>query len=185
MMPIVTSPILTAHQEKFQNLMKGKMSLIELTKQRVQERLNTKKLDRQDLLGRLVALRDDKNVTIDMDDIHTAAIEIVIAGSDTSSTTMAMLTYFLAKHPRFYSKLQDEIDAISQGNHITLEQAKEMKYLQCVIKEALRCFPVVGYHLPRVVPPVHPCLLFANQRVERRFLVTISLKVLLLAQMHG
>ena len=53
------------------------MSLIELTKQRVQERLNTQKLDRQDLLGRLVALRDDKNVTIDMDDIHTAAIEIV------------------------------------------------------------------------------------------------------------
>ena len=57
--------------------MEGKMSLIELTNQRVQERLNTQKLDRQDLLGRLVALRDDKNVTIDMDDIHTAAIEIV------------------------------------------------------------------------------------------------------------
>jgi hypothetical protein len=53
------------------------MSLIELTKRRVQERFATKKLDRQDLLGRLVALRDDKNVTIDLDDIHTAAIEIV------------------------------------------------------------------------------------------------------------
>jgi benzoate 4-monooxygenase len=154
MMPIVTSPILTARQEKFQNLMKGKMNLIELTRQRVAERLATKKLDRQDLLGRLVALRDDKNVTIDMDDIHTAAIEIVIAGSDTSSTTMAMLTYFLAKNPRVYRKLQDEIDSVSKGKHITLEQAKEMKYLQCVIKEALRCFPVVGYHLPRVVPPV-------------------------------
>lgn len=57
--------------------MAGKKSLIELTKQRVQERLATQKLDRQDLLGRLVALRDDRNVTIDMDDIHTAAIEIV------------------------------------------------------------------------------------------------------------
>ena len=147
------------------------MSLIELTKQRVQERLNTQKLDRQDLLGRLVALRDDKNVTIDMDDIHTAAIEIVylshlkrarvifffrIAGSDTTSTTMAMLTYYLAKNPSAYKKLQQEIDSVSQGNPITLEQAKEMKYLQCVIKESLRCFPVVGYHLPRVVPPVHP-----------------------------
>jgi hypothetical protein len=77
MMPIVTHPLLTSWQEKFQNLMAGKKSLIELTKQRVQERLATQKLDRQDLLGRLVALRDDRNVTIDMDDIHTAAIEIV------------------------------------------------------------------------------------------------------------
>ena len=77
MMPIVTSPILTSWQTKFQKLIVGKLSLIELTKLRVQERLSMKKLDRQDLLGRLVALRDDKNVTIDMDDIYTAAIEIV------------------------------------------------------------------------------------------------------------
>ena len=79
MMPIVTNPLLTSWQAKFQKLMEGKMSLIELTKRRVQERFATKKLDRQDLLGRLVALRDDKNVTIDLDDIHTAAIEIVYA----------------------------------------------------------------------------------------------------------
>lgn len=82
-----------------------------------------------------------------------------IAGSDTTSTTMTMLTYFLAKNIRAYHKLQDEIDSVSQGKPITLEMAKEMKYLQCVIKEALRCFPVVGYHLPRVVPEVH---LFSN-----------------------
>jgi len=63
--------------DKFQKLMEGKLSLIELTKRRVQERFATKKLDRQDLLGRLLVLRDDKNVTIDMDDIHTTAIEIV------------------------------------------------------------------------------------------------------------
>ncbi len=51
--------------------------------------------------------------------------------------TMAMLTYFLVKNPSAYRKLQEEIDTVSQGNQITLEQAKEMKYLQCVIKEAL------------------------------------------------
>jgi hypothetical protein len=77
MMPVVTSPILTSWQDKFQKLIAGKLNLIELTKRRVQERLATKKLDRQDLLGRLVALRDDKNVTIDLDDIHTASIEVV------------------------------------------------------------------------------------------------------------
>jgi hypothetical protein len=68
---------LTSWQDKFQKLIAGKLNLIELTKRRVQERLATKKLDRQDLLGRLVALRDDKNVTIDLDDIHTASIEVV------------------------------------------------------------------------------------------------------------
>jgi hypothetical protein len=76
MMPIVTHPWLTSWQEKIQKLIAGKMSSVELTKQRVQERLATQKLDRQDLLGRSVALRDDINITIDMDDIHTV-IEIV------------------------------------------------------------------------------------------------------------
>jgi hypothetical protein len=77
LMPIVTHPLLTSWQSKFQKLIAGKSSLIELTKQHVQECLGTQKTDRRDLVGRLVALRDDKNVTIDMDDIHTEAIEIV------------------------------------------------------------------------------------------------------------
>jgi hypothetical protein len=76
-MPIVTHPLLTSWQEGFKKLMAGKASLIDLTRQRVRERLATEKTDRKDLLGRLVALRDDKNITIDMDDIHTAAIEVV------------------------------------------------------------------------------------------------------------
>jgi cytochrome P450 len=65
-----------------------------------------------------------------------------------------MLMYYLTKNLKTYRKLQDEIEAISQGKQISLQQAKEMKYLQCVIKGALRCFPVVGYHLLRVVPKV-------------------------------
>jgi hypothetical protein len=77
MMPIVTHPLLTSWQDGFKKLMVGKASLIDLTRQRVRERLATEKTDRKDLLGRLVALRDDKNITIDMDDIHTAAIEVV------------------------------------------------------------------------------------------------------------
>jgi cytochrome P450 len=67
---------------------------------------------------------------------------------------MTMLMYYLTKNLKAYRKLQEEIEATSQGKQISLQQAKEMKYLQCVIKEALRCFPVVGYHLPRVVPKV-------------------------------
>ena len=79
---------------------------------------------------------------------------------------MAMLTYFLAKNSSAYRKLQEEIDTVSQGNPIPLEQAKEMKYLQCVIKEALRCFPVIGYDLPRVVSPVSCLFLLTNLTIR-------------------
>ena len=64
---------------------------------------------------------------------------------------MAMLTYYLTKISKHIEKLQEEIDSVSQGKQITLEQEKEMKYLQCVISEALRCFPVEGYHLTHAV----------------------------------
>ena len=63
-----------------------------------------------------------------------------------------MLMYYLTKNLKVYRRLLEEIEVTSQGEQISLQQAKDMKYLQCVIKEALRCFPVVGYHLPRVVP---------------------------------
>lgn len=40
-----------------------------------------------------------------------------------------------------------------QYKQITWSEGKDMKYLQAVIKECLRCHPALGEVLPRVVPP--------------------------------
>jgi cytochrome P450 len=64
--------------------------------------------------------------------------------------------YFLVKNPRVYEKLMQEIDqADAEGNlseYVEFGQGQQMKYMQAVIKEAMRLHPGVGMPLERVVP---------------------------------
>ena len=48
--------------------------------------------------------------------IFITHLETVIAGSDTSSTTMAMLTYFLARNRRVYCKWGKKLTRYREGD---------------------------------------------------------------------
>ena len=111
-------------------------------------------LTRRDVVGNLIDLRNERSDIKDVD-IWLAAVELAVAGSDTTSLTLSMLFHYLATHLDVYAKLKEEIASIqTKDQYITLRTAREnMPYLQAVIKETLRMYPVVGYHLPRVVPP--------------------------------
>ena len=141
--------------EQFKKLNEQKDRIAKLTINCVNDRVASQEKGRVDLLSRLIDLRTTKGTELDDEDLYTAAVEVTVAASDTSSTTLAMLFYFLCTHPRVLRLLQEEVDkAEVQDGLITLETARnQMPYLQAVIKETLRMYPVVGYHLPRVVPP--------------------------------
>ena len=141
--------------QTFKKLNEQKDRIAKMTIDCVNDRISRKDQTRKDLLSRLIELRTTKGTELDDADLYTGAVEVTVAGSDTSSTTLAMLFYFLCTHPRVYRTLQEEVDqAELQDGVITLDTARtRMPYLQAVIKETLRMFPVVGYHLPRIVPP--------------------------------
>lgn len=69
---------------------------------------------------------------------------------------MRAVLYELLKNPWAYSTLQAEIDAKDQegqlSNLITYAEAKDMPYLQAVMKESMRLHPAVGIPMPRYVP---------------------------------
>jgi cytochrome P450 len=64
---------------------------------------------------------------------------------------------YLMSSPIFYLKLRNEIDAAIRDGEIsspiTDAEAKELPYLQGVIKEGLRIFPPAAGMTPRTVPP--------------------------------
>lgn len=80
----------------------------------------------------------------------------IIAGSDTTSSTLSGILYHLLKNPAAMSKLQQEIDEFHQADKIsepiTFKESQSMPYFQAVIKEAQRLHPATGLPLPRVVP---------------------------------
>lgn len=74
----------------------------------------------------------------------------ILAGSDSTATSIRMSILFLLTNPRVYAKLRKEIDeAIATGKVsypvITNAESQQLRYLQAVIKEGLRCwFPLNG-----------------------------------------
>ena len=55
--------------------------------------------------------------------------------------------YFLRKRGEL-----EELKARSTNKTITEKEAQGCSYLQAIIKETVRFFPVIGLNLPRVVP---------------------------------
>ncbi|KAJ5713532.1 uncharacterized protein N7483_010713 [Penicillium malachiteum] len=73
----------------------------------------------------------------------------IIAGSDTTGSTLTNILYFLAKHPEAYKRLQKELDDIkSSGGDVS-----QIPYLDAIISEALRLRPVLPSGLKRNTPP--------------------------------
>ncbi|KAF7375220.1 hypothetical protein MSAN_00408600 [Mycena sanguinolenta] len=66
----------------------------------------------------------------------------IIAGAETTSTTLSHIFWFLLNNPTTYQRLQAEIDDPKRNNWVPASQAR-MPYLNAVINEALRLFPAV------------------------------------------
>ncbi|RKL19312.1 hypothetical protein BFJ68_g3586 [Fusarium oxysporum] len=81
----------------------------------------------------------------------------VVAGSDTSATTIRLIMLSLLSNPMMYLKLRNEIDdAIKAGSissPITDAEARKLPYLQAVIQEGLRIKAPAAGPLFKQVPP--------------------------------
>lgn len=76
------------------------------------------------------------------------------AGSDTTGITLTALFYYLLKNPASLNKLREEINStnFAHESSVRWDEARNMRYLEACVKEALRLHPAVGLPLERVVP---------------------------------
>ncbi|XP_037054366.1 cytochrome P450 3A9-like isoform X3 [Peromyscus leucopus] len=76
-------------------------------------------------------------------EILAQSITFFFAGYETTSTTLTFITYLLATHPNVQEKLQHEIDAVLPNKApATYETLLEMEYLDMVVNETMRLYPV-------------------------------------------
>jgi cytochrome P450 len=76
-----------------------------------------------------------------------------IAGSETTATALACITYHLLKFPEIGLRLQTEIrEAFNSYQEIDGTSTTSLLYLNAVILEAMRVYPPLPFPLPRVVP---------------------------------
>ncbi|XP_056131174.1 cytochrome P450 3A30-like isoform X1 [Lampris incognitus] len=76
-------------------------------------------------------------------EILSQAMIFIFAGYETSSNTMSFLAYNLATHPEIQKTLQEKIDeAFPDKGRPTYEAVMQMEYLDMVLNESQRLFPI-------------------------------------------
>lgn len=121
---------------------------------RVKQRLdNADKIDRVDLLARLMEGKDEKGEKLGRQELTAEALTQLIAGSDTTSNTSCALLYHCLRNPHVITKLQKELDAAIPNIDTVPEfsMVKDLPYLDSVIKETMRIHSTSSLGLPRMV----------------------------------
>src|SRR4051795_12215193 len=79
---------------------------------------------------------------------------LIAAGSETTSTLLAGVTYLLLSNPDAMAKLKIEVrNAFSSADKITIASASRLPYMLACLNEALRMYPPVTGGIVREVAP--------------------------------
>lgn len=108
--------------------------------------------ERHDLFEGLVKRREEWNISFEQ--LGSNAFILVLAGSETTATTLSGATYLLLTQPDALEKLAREVrSAFTSADEININSVGRLSYLLAVFNEALRLYPPVTSGLVRVVPP--------------------------------
>lgn len=87
--------------------------------------------------------KQDKGLTDH--EILSQAMIFLAAGYETTSSSLTFLSYNLATNSQVMKKLQEEVDATFPNKApIQYQELMQMEYLDCVINESLRLFPIAS-----------------------------------------
>ncbi|KAF8750444.1 cytochrome p450 [Rhizoctonia solani] len=67
----------------------------------------------------------------------------LVAGHETTSSTIAWALYALTKHPKMQEKLRDELQNAGLGEEPSMDELDSLSYLDSFVREVLRVYAVV------------------------------------------
>ncbi|TMW51341.1 hypothetical protein DOY81_003582 [Sarcophaga bullata] len=127
------------------------------------------KIQRNDFLNLLLELKnDDKVGSLTMEEMCAQVFVFFLGGFETSSSTMSFALYELALHPEIQDRVREEVNEMfGQDQEISYESLKDITYLDQVLQETLRKYPIVGQlnrqAMNDYVVPGHPKLCYQKR----------------------
>ncbi|KAI9651077.1 hypothetical protein NHQ30_001114 [Ciborinia camelliae] len=98
----------------------------------------------RDIFSYLLSADPEGGERFTQKEMNANAQLIIVAGTDTTSSTLVQTLRALSKEPRILSKLQSEIDnlcsTMDEDKNITIESIQNLEYLNAVVNEALRLY---------------------------------------------
>ncbi|NWH56921.1 CP4V2 protein, partial [Geococcyx californianus] len=100
---------------------------------------------RKAFLDMLLSVTDDEGNKLSYRDIREEVDTFMFEGHDTTAAAMNWVLYLLGHNPEAQKKVHRELDEVFGNTErpVTMDDLKKLRYLECVVKEALRLFPSV------------------------------------------
>ncbi|XP_025926698.1 cytochrome P450 2J2-like [Apteryx rowi] len=118
----------------------------------IQERQNAG--DPQDLidfyLAQIAKTKDDPTSTFNTDNMVQTVVDLLLGGTETTSTTLLWALLYMVKYPEIQERVQREIEAVLEPSQlISYEDRKKQPYTNAVIHETLQYSNVTSVGVPR------------------------------------
>ncbi|XP_077426639.1 cytochrome P450 4V2-like isoform X2 [Vanacampus margaritifer] len=120
----------------------------------IRERAESLKLEdesetrkRRAFLDMLLKTKDEDGNPMSHQDIQEEVDTFMFRGHDTTAAAMNWALHLLGSHPDVHHKVQRELQEVfgTSERVASMDDLKQLKYLECVIKEALRLYPSVPF----------------------------------------
>ncbi|MBD2440395.1 cytochrome P450 [Nostoc sp. FACHB-110] len=105
--------------------------------------------DRIDILSLLISAKDETGEQMTDAELRDELITLLLAGHETTATSMAWALYWIHRQPEVLEKLLQELDAVGDSPDVTI--IARLPYLTAVCNETLRMCPPVMLTFPRIV----------------------------------
>lgn len=115
-------------------------------------RRSQEETDRKDFVSYILAKREELKMT-DWE-LAAHANALIVAGSETSATTLSGFFYYLMNNRDAYDKLKNEVRSAFAGiEEINSKRVEQLPYMTACIEETFRIYPPIPIAMPRITPP--------------------------------
>ncbi|MEU9113932.1 cytochrome P450 [Streptomyces sp. NPDC048483] len=94
-----------------------------------------------DLLSLLTEAGNDEDGSLDATEIREQVLIFLLAGHETTATSLAFTLHLLARHPAEQRRVQEEIDRTLGDRTPTAADLDRLPYLTQALKESMRLYP--------------------------------------------
>jgi len=108
---------------------------------------------RSDILSLLVDARDEQGAPMSDAELLDEMFTLLMAGQETTATSLAWVFYHLLRHPDALARLRAELARVVGSGPVEAQHLPQLEYLDAVTKESARLTPVATNVMRRLHAP--------------------------------